>query len=235
MSDLAAPIGIVTGLRFEAAIIKRWAGVLGPSAPRVSCAGGRAEKAGDQARSLAADGVQALVSFGIAGGLDPALSSGTLVLPRNVKTPEGGNIECTISWHGRFAGSLLSSITTSARDLVSVTEPVVTAEAKRDLAERSGAGAVDVESAAVGAVARELGLPFLTIRAIADTADQHLPTAALKATNADGSVSTRRALLALAMHPGETGDMLRLARQTGKAKRTLARITHQGLPWFELL
>lgn len=235
MTDPAAPIGIVTGLRFEAAIVKRWAGVLGPRAPRVACAGGRAEKARDQARTLAADGVQALVSFGIAGGLDPALSSGTLILPRVVKTPEGGEITCDPSWHGRLAGSFLSSITASEQDLVSVTEPVVTAEAKRELAERAGAGAVDVESWAVGTAAQELGLPFLTIRAIADTADQRLPAAALKATNADGSVSTLRALLATIMRPGETGDMLRLARQTGKAKRTLARVAHQGLPWFELV
>ena len=235
MSDPAAPIGIITGLRFEAAIIKRWAGVLGPRAPHVSCAGGRAEKAGDQARSLAADGVQALVSFGIAGGLDPALSPGTLVLPRVVKTPDGGAFPCDVSWHGRFAGSLLSSVTVSDQDLVSVTEPVVTAEAKRDLAKRTGAGAVDVESAAVGAVAQEIGLPFLTIRAIADTADQRLPSAALKATNADGSVSTFRALLGMVMRPGEAGNMVRLARQTGKAKRTLARVAHHGLPWFELL
>ena len=235
MIDPAAPIGIVTGLKFEAAIIKRWAGVLGPRAPRVACAGGRAEKAGDQARALAADGVQALVSFGIAGGLDPALAPGTLVLPRTVRTPEGGETACDISWHGRFAGGLLSSITVSEQDLVSVTEPVVTAEAKRALAERTGTGAVDVESAAVGTVAQELALPFLTIRAIADRADQPLPSAALKATNANGSVSALRAVIAIAARPSEAGDMIRLARQTGKAKRTLARVAHQGLPWFELL
>lgn len=235
MSDHTAPIGIVTGLKFEAAIIKRWAGVLGPRAPRVVCAGGRADKAGDLARALAADGVQAMVSFGIAGGLDPTLTPGTLVLPRAVRTPEGSETTCNTSWHGRFAGSLLSSITLSDTVLVSVTEPVVTAEAKHALAEASGAGAVDVESAAVGAATNELGLPFLTIRAIADTADLALPSAALKATNADGSVSALRALLALAAHPGETADMLRLARQTGKAKRTLARVAHQGLPWFGLL
>ncbi|MGI9415747.1 MAG: hypothetical protein ACR2PM_18870 [Hyphomicrobiales bacterium] len=235
MTDRTAPIGIVTGLKFESAIVKRWSGVFGANAPQIACAGGRADKAGDLARGLVVDGVQALVSFGIAGGLDPGLKAGTLVLPHGVKTADGGAVACDASWRGRFSGKLLSSIAVSEADLVSVTEPVMTPDAKRRLAETSGAGAVDVESAAVGTAAAERGVPFLVIRAIADTAEQALPAAALKATGPDGSVSAARALLAIAARPGQTGDMLRLARQTARAKRTLARVAHQGLPWFGLV
>ena len=45
---------------------------------------------------------------------------------------------------------------------------------KAELAAESGAVAVDMESAAVGRVARERGLPFLCVKAILDTPDRPL-------------------------------------------------------------
>ncbi|HZC87472.1 MAG TPA: hypothetical protein VE266_10795, partial [Steroidobacteraceae bacterium] len=45
--------------------------------------------AANGARRLLDAGARALLSWGLAGGLDPSLTAGTVVLPREVISPEG--------------------------------------------------------------------------------------------------------------------------------------------------
>ena len=79
-----APIGVVTGMMFEAAILNRWQAALGANAPMVEVAGVSPATADSKARALLERGAGALVSFGVAGALDPALAAGTLVLPARI-------------------------------------------------------------------------------------------------------------------------------------------------------
>ena len=67
-------IGVVVGMAAEARIVRRleW---------RVAIGGGSAAGAHEAARRLIEDGCDALVSFGLAAGLDPALRPGALIVP----------------------------------------------------------------------------------------------------------------------------------------------------------
>lgn len=229
-----APLGIVTGLKFEAAILNRWRSALGPSAPLVRAVGGSAEAAEAAARDMVERGVQGLVSFGIAGALDVSLKAGTLLLPENVRDRDGNAQATDRRWADRLTGMLVSSLHVSTADLVSVEAPVINVAEKRALAETSQAQAVDMESLAVAKVAAARDVPFLTIRAVADEADRDLPVAARTAMNADGSVSGARVLVSLLRDPAQLAGLMRLGRQSRRAKRTLSRVAHRGLPWFGL-
>ena len=68
---------MVVGLAAEARIARRLGWL-------VAVGGGTAAGAKTAARSLADAGVDALVSFGLAGGLDPALRPGALIVPSAV-------------------------------------------------------------------------------------------------------------------------------------------------------
>ncbi|MBV8703468.1 MAG: hypothetical protein JO118_07120, partial [Acetobacteraceae bacterium] len=72
-------IGIVTGLAAEARIVRRlgWPVAVGGGTP----AGAYAAAGG-----LAGQGATALVSFGLAGGLHPALNAGALLIPEAILT-----------------------------------------------------------------------------------------------------------------------------------------------------
>jgi adenosylhomocysteine nucleosidase len=95
--------------------------------------------------------------------------------------------------------------------LLTVDRVATTAADKRSLAAAFGAIALDMESAAVAAVAREHGVPFLAVRAIADPEDFALPAAVLKATDARGIVRRSVLLGHLLLHPSELSSLLRLA------------------------
>src|SRR6187551_1606882 len=77
-----------------------------------------------------------------------------------------------------FCGALtphlvVGDVVTSPR-IVTVNELVATPEAKRRLADRTGAEAVDMESAEVAAVCAEHGVPFLAVRAVSDDVETAL-------------------------------------------------------------
>jgi adenosylhomocysteine nucleosidase len=59
--------------------------------------------------------------------------------------------------------------------LVCADRVAVTAAEKAALRAKTGASAVDMESAAVAEHARDAGLPFRSIRAVSDTANENLP------------------------------------------------------------
>jgi adenosylhomocysteine nucleosidase len=225
-------IGIVTGLQFERAILMRARNA--PSAPAldVVCAAADYAAAERLSERLVASGAKALVSFGIAGALDISIRPGDLVLPQRILGEDGTDYACDTRWRERLHERICAKVACIEAPLVTVKTPAATAAVKRELLDRHGAMAVDMESAAVGAVAARHRLPFLTVRAIADSADQDVPSAALSASLPDGSVSAMKALTGVIRHPLQLAALLRLGRQTGRAKTTLTCVADLVLPGF---
>ncbi len=201
-----AMIGVVTGLTAEA----RLARPLGT--PRAG--GGTPEGAAQAARTLIAEGATALVSFGLAGGLNPALQAGTLIIPTRVRT--ASTSYTTDPALTRLLGG--PAHTLYAGDAVAVT-----AADKAALHAASGADAIDLESGAVAAVAASHGVPFAALRAICDPADSTLPPAAIIALDAHGAIALARVTAAVLRHPGQVSALLRLARDAARARAALVR------------
>ncbi len=227
----APHVGVVTGLVFEAQIVERARHANGHD---VVCQGAGPQSARGAAEGLLHRDVRGLVSFGIAGALDPGLRSGALVVPETVMSEDGTAWPCDRAWVRQFTDMLSPAIAASPASVVSVSRIAATPGAKSKLASRTGAAAVDMESAAVAAVAAENALPFLAVRAIADGATDALPQIALDATRADGSIDVMHTLRALALAPWQLPGLIRVARQTSQAKRTLARAADIGRPVFGL-
>lgn len=230
----SAPVGVVTGMKFEAAILNRWRAAPGAAAPLVEVAGADLALAEIRARSLLDRGAQALVSFGIAGALDTDLKAGTLVLPATVTGSDGATYSTDAGWRTRLTSSLPSSITVSNATIVSVAKAVFSADEKRTLAATACAGAVDMESLAVAAVAEERKTPFIAIRVIADEAARDLPKLIQKAVAPDGSINVTGVVFGILKSPAQITGLIRLGRQNNKAKRTLTRVAHNALPRFAL-
>jgi adenosylhomocysteine nucleosidase len=180
----------------------------------VMAGGGLPSGARAAAETLAAQGVSALMSFGLAGGLDPALAPGMLVVPRHVVSADGvwaADPALTEACGGATAEALFAGATIAA-----------TAADKAALYARTGAVAIDLESGEVAAAAAILGLPFVVVRAVCDPADRDLPPAALAALNSAGVIGLGRVLASLLRAPRQLPLLLGLARDASAARRTLA-------------
>lgn len=179
-------------------------------------------------RRLTQAGAAALASVGTAGALDPGLESGAIVLPEEVAVIGGKALATHPRWRAALAASLPRAHLSAGR-LLSTREPLGLRLDKAIARRETGCVAVDMESAAVAAVAAELGLPFIAVRVIVDTAAEDLPAAVLAASRA-GQVSGVRLLAALARAPWEIAALMRLAGRFRTACRVLAGIGEPGLP-----
>jgi len=163
-------------------------------------------------------GCPAVWSLGLAGGLDPALRPGDLLLPDAV-LPLDAAVPAP-SGHGLRAA--LASLAPCGGSLVTATAPVLTVADKRALRAATGAAGVDMEAAGVGEAAARLGVPWLALKIVLDTADRALPPALAACAAADGSLRVS-ALLAALTRPAGVAAAARLAGESRRALRALAR------------
>ncbi|WP_374381869.1 nucleoside phosphorylase [Dongia sp.] len=204
-------LGIVTGMVSEARLLDG----LGFA---VISGGGHAEATRRKTLALAEGGVTTLVSFGIAGALDPTLKPGDLILADGVQMPDGRVIACDATQRDAIAAKF------SARGgLVAGRSVAAGRVEKSTLFQQTGAIAVDMESHHVADVAAARGLPFVVIRAVADTVDDELPEAALVGLNEEGRPAIGAVLLSLLKKPWQLPGLIRVALRSRTAMNALLR------------
>lgn len=147
-----------------------------------------------------------ILSVGIAGGLDPELTPGCIVIDGDP---------------GTLARLALALPDAKIGKVIGQDGIAANPEMKRKLAVQ--AVAVDMESHIAADVASAHGLPFGAVRVISDTADETLPPAALVGMRPDGGMALGKVLASLTRNPSQLRDLIRIGRQSGLAFRNLAR------------
>jgi len=202
-----AKIGFVVGLRAEAALLRGQGFMVGVG-------GGTPQGARRAAAELVDSGAEALISFGLAGGLNGALAAGHVLVPEEVIWSDR-RFRCDqdlLVWlGGKSADSILA-----AHDVA------VSAVDKAALFRKTGAQAVDLESGEMARLADLRGVKFAVLRAVCDTADRDLPEAALVALSVTGSIGFARVAASVARKPSQVPGLVGLARDAGRARRALA-------------
>ncbi|TFH11748.1 MAG: phosphorylase [Nitrosomonadales bacterium] len=226
-------VGIVAAMRVEARCITTrhlpLGEVISLGESSAICLCGMGEEAARKAATgLWAGGATALISFGVAGALDPLLRPGDLVLPESVYTER--SLPVSLAWRDRVQQLLPTHIHTINGKLATSKRVLTSLIEKRELAETTGACAVDLESGAVAEVAADSGIPFLAIRAISDPIEFSPPLSLLDAVNPDGSANLGRILSLLLQRSVTLSTLLRLATELRTARSTLSTVVlHAGM------
>ena len=226
-------LGVVTGMTAEAHCLSP-AGAAGGDIGAIAsiCSSGDPAQAEDGARRLVRDGVEALLSFGIAGGLDSRCGAGDLVIGKTVVDAAGIEHETDIEWRNCLS-TLLAGLGPEIGTVAGCDRPTATVTEKRAVHEHCGAIAVDMESHVVARVAADTGRPFAVVRVIADGAHDSLPHAALAGLGGtDGSPRIGAVLGALLLRPWELPGLIRVALETRQALGVLRRCAVDGAPLF---
>lgn len=183
--------------------------------------------------------IKAVFSFGVAGGLNPAITAGDLffstqVLSQNV-SDQGDVIESTwmadngilvaASMHSakktdfKFRKAVFLGSDFEARD-----NPHTGSTALREI---TGAEIIDNESHIAAQFASEHNLPFMAIRAVSDSVNHPLPPAALLPLDPDGSPDGSAIMKSLFFNPLQIPALIRTAWQYHKALRALEKFREQ--------
>jgi hopanoid-associated phosphorylase len=208
------PVLIVTGLVQEAKI------AAGPGMT-VICSSSDPV----QLRSLLADfdpaTIRGVISFGVAGGLDPDLKSGAVVVATEVVAGNSRWSASEILSDELIAGAGVGRQKVFRGGLVGV-EKVVTGQAgKAALRSEFGAAAVDMESHIAAEFAAMAGLPFAALRVVSDPAHRALPEIATTAIKPNGDVDLRKVLRGIARNPLVIRALVSTGRDFNRALRSL--------------
>ncbi len=144
------------------------------------------------------------ISAGLAGALIPEFEVGEIFTPKLIiDDVDGGRIDAASG-----DGTLVTAST------------IADAAAKRSLAARHIARAVDMEAYAVADVARVYGVPFTAVKAISDTLDFPMPPLSRFITD-DGQFHTARFAVFIAMRPWMIPNVFALGRHSALATERL--------------
>ena len=224
--------GVVAALAAEAR-------VLGPSQPKgeglavladgnlLAVSGMGCKAARSAAQRLIDAGATSLVSWGLAGGLDPDLEAGAVCVPREVIAADGSRLPTARSWREALSSSVASDRRVGNDPLLTAECALETTADKSAARRDTGACAVDMESSAVAQVAEAHGVPFIAVRVIVDTAHDSIPSAVVGASRA-GKVQLGRLILGLIRSPMQIASLLRLARRYRAALRSLQAVAALG-------
>lgn len=227
-------LGVITGLKFEADIIRRAALHLKHQHPHYASVAGNQEQSYEKAKEFVAGGAKALISFGIAGGLTDDVPVGTLILATEVYCGEGGVYKTDKVWREGLEGVLKSELALVTGPVISLPYALETEDQKRKAHSDTGAFGVDMESFGVAKAAFELKVPFIVIRAVSDAAADTLPACVVPAMGKGGEIKIGPVLKGIAGKPSDIPHLIGFGLKTRKANATLRRVSFLGLPHFGL-
>ena len=208
------PVLIVTGLVQEARI------AAGPGMA-VICSSSDPRQLRALLATLDPVSFRGVISFGVAGGLDPALKSGDIVVATEVMAGDARWL-AGLALNDELVARLALGRRRVVRGGLAGVEQVIGARAgKAALWSETGAAAVDMESHIAAAYAEESGLPFAALRVISDPASRALPAIAMSAIKPNGDIDLRKVLRGVARNPMSLRALVSTGIDFNRALRSL--------------
>ena len=162
-------------------------------------------------KSLADSRPDLIVAAGFAGGLNPELTLGQVVLD-----DREGNLAACINARRDPEIFVSGNISSSARVLITPGE-------KGEYRSETHADAVDMESETIRRIAGEQGIPMIALRVISDTAQEALPLDFNPFMTPQGGMRFGRLIFHLMLHPGKVPSLIRFQKRVSIAARELAK------------
>jgi adenosylhomocysteine nucleosidase len=197
-----------------------------PSGHWLSVCGAGPQNAKLAAEFLVSQGVDGLISWGCAGSLVEPLNPGHLLIPDRVIAADGAIFQPDPYWRNGIMAKLSSlPFSISALPLAESSTVVANQRDKRVLHSDTFCAAVDMETAAIAKSASEARIPFVALRAIADSSNMEIPHSVLSALNQRGDVRLPRLMLEILKSPGEIKRLINLGSAFKKAIETLSELS----------
>ena len=170
--------------------------------------------------------IRGVISFGVAGGLDPSLKSGDVVVATEVVAGDkrwlaGLALSDELIAGANFGLPSLGRQRVVHGGLVGVEKVIAAQAGKAALRSATGAAAVDMESHIAAAYAADSGLPFAALRVISDPASRALPALAASAIKPNGNIDLRKVLRGVARNPSTIRALVSTGRDFNRALRSL--------------
>lgn len=164
------------------------------------------------AAELSSSRLEAVVSTGYCGALDPALRESQIVVATKLfDVSQNETVDCgSVLTERQCSYGVIASQDRIANDMVEKTELQV-----------SGAIATDMEAAGVAVRAKRAELPFCCIKVVSDRADESFRIDLNKMRTTEGRIARGKIGLHAITHPALIPELVHLRRRTQDAAKAL--------------
>lgn len=165
------------------------------------------------AADLQSSRLEAVISVGLCGALDPALREGQIIVATQVCTPASEELfpACPVEAEQPFVSGVF----------VSQDRIATTTDEKAQLRQRCSASAVEMESFGIAVRAKRANLPFCCIKVISDRADESFKLDFNQSRSKEGRISRGKIVLKVVAQPGVIPELFRLRRRAEWASGAL--------------
>ena len=164
------------------------------------------------AAELSSSKLDAVISTGYCGALDPSLRECQIVVPNQLLDLETyETFECSpVDSDAQFVSGIMVS-----------QDRIASYAADKEALRSHSAVAIDMEGAGIAARAKRAGLPFYCIKVVSDRADESFPVDINAMRNEDGRIARVKIGVHALTHPGLVPQLLQWKRRTGNAAKAL--------------
>lgn len=155
-----------------------------------------------------------VITAGYAGGLNPGLTRGALVLDASPDFPLTQKLLQAGGRQGTYHCATMVAIT---------------AQEKAALYARTKCDAVEMESGVIRQICAERGIPAATFRVISDAANEDLPLDFNKLMTPDMTMNFGKLAWTLVTSPGKIPVLMRFGKSVQSSARELAKALDEGL------
>lgn len=180
-----------------------------------------------KAAELSSSKLEAIVSVGFCGALQPGLQPSQIIVGTDVLDLRDGS---------RYPCARMEASCEHQTGVIASQDRVITDREEKGKLFASGAIAVDMESFAVAEAAKRAAVPFFCIKSVSDLADETFRIDFNQMRTAEGRIARGKIVLYVLTHPLMLGELFRLRRRSQDAARALGdflvscRITLNGDP-----
>jgi adenosylhomocysteine nucleosidase len=165
-----------------------------------------------RAAELSASKLEAIVSVGFCGALEPSLQPSQIIVGTEVLDPRDNS---------RYPCAPIEATCEHRTGVIASQNRVITDREEKAKIFASGAIAVDMESFAVAERAKRAAVPFFCIKSVSDLADETFRIDFNQMRNREGRIVRGKIVLYVLTHPWMLGELLRLRRRSQDAARAL--------------
>ncbi len=221
---MESPIFIV-GLQSEAKILRQY------GYHHVGISGGDRLTAQKTTEFFIQKQAKSIISFGFAGGLDPSIPVGGIIIPTAIRTIDNLLFDVHQNWRKKII-NLMAGIRIYSGTMLGSDNPIIEKKIKANIYHKFGTIGVDMESHIVASICNKNNVPFCAIRVVIDTANTSLSKQTADIMQKDGRISVNRAIKTILNHPSVLKELIILGKQYHHAYRQLSNVARLGVPDF---
>ena len=168
--------------------------------------------------------VDALISWGVSGAVDPSLNSGDVLIAEVIMSNNDDYIT-PARWRNDIYDHLKKSFSyIKIGKILSINEISGSIENKEEFFSHTGTNAVDMESSSIATIAKSENKEFIAIRAVADDAKTIIPETVISNIDHLGRPNLIPFISSCVKQPDQIIDLFKLAKKHKIAIHSLTQI-----------